>query len=120
MLFNYFTQKLVDFEMNVLKIPTFELALSNLLLCENLHPVMPQGWVENGSRIYASKMPVRYFSNKSYLQSLLFVVCMWDIDEKSGKHQEYCKLLAFFGDMGYNNQTVHERRCPITRRNERK
>lgn len=86
MLFNYFTQKLVDFEMNVLKIPTFELALSNLLLCENLHPVMPQGWVENGSRIYASKMPVRYFSNKSYLQSLLFVVCMWDIDEKSGKH----------------------------------
>lgn len=86
LLFNYFTQKLVDFEMNVLKIPTFELALSNLLLCENLHPVMPQGWVENGSRIYASKMPVRYFSNKSYLQSLLFVVCMWDIDEKSGKH----------------------------------
>lgn len=86
LLFNYFTQKLVDFEMNVLKIPTFELALSNLLLCENLHNEMPQGWVENGGRTYVSKLPVRYFSNKSYLQSLLFVVCMWDIDENSGRH----------------------------------
>lgn len=89
LLFNYFVQKLIEFEMKELKVPTFELALTNLLLYEEVE----RSFLATSGTIYTIPR---------HLEHLLFVVCMYDIDKTTGAHA----LFDVFDDFEVTHNAV--------------
>lgn len=91
-LFNYFVQKLVEFQKQMFSLQTLtsELALTNLLLCED-------GYLLDKDNFFKIPKYCRCFcSCRTYLEELLFIVCVQDIDEKTGRHPLFDVFNGFY------------------------
>ena len=87
LLFNYMLKKLVEIEKTIFKIPTFELGLTNLVLCkEDIKKTTFVCWNDEERITQEKHAQTNCFTHKAYLEWLLFSICIWDINEETGEH----------------------------------